>query len=252
MEHMMSGSIEQIAVLFADAWSGGRQFESAGVAGPTSAHDAYLIQDSVYAARYPLARATAWKAGTPGPQAEPTGAPIGDVRPSPAAFAADAFNMIGIEAEVAYRFRRDLSGAEAGAELADAIGEVLVTIEICDTRMADWKGAGPLWKLADFQLNGALVTGSGTNDWRGIDFLRQSAELWVDGAKKVGQTGVHPLGDPFKLLPWAVAHCAKRAGGLKAGDLVTTGSWTGMEFVKPGQTVVARFPGIGEASVRIG
>lgn len=250
----MSGSIEQVAVLFSDAWSGGRQFEAAKVAGPQSALEAYLVQDRVFAARFPKGRATAWKAGTSGPLAEPTGAPIGDVRPSPAAFAANAFHMIGIEAEVAYRFRRDLPGAAtvSEAELADAVGEVLVTIEVCDTRMGDWKGASALWKLADFQLNGALVTGSGTSAWRGIDFLRQSAELWVDGAKKVEQTGVHPLGDPFKLLPWAVAHCAKRAGGVKAGDLVTTGSWTGMEFVKPGQSVVARFPGIGEASVRIG
>ena len=30
-----------------------------------------------------------------------------------------------------------------------------------------------------------------------------------------------------------------------------TGSWTGMEFVAFGDTVPARFPGIGEASVRI-
>lgn len=248
----MGDSTEQVAALFAQAWAGGRQFEAAAVAGPRSPRDAYLIQDRVYASRYPGGRATAWKAGTPGPQAEPTGAPIGDVQPSPAAFATDAFHMIGIEAEVAYRFRRDVSGAETAADLADAIGEVLVTIEICDTRMSDWKGVSSLWKLADFQLNGALVTGSGTSDWRRIDFLRQSAELWVDGAKKAVHTGVHPLGDPFKLLPWAAAHCAQRAGGLKAGDLVTTGSWTGMEFVKPGQTVVARFPGIGEASVRIG
>lgn len=249
----MSDSIEQIATLFADAWSGGRQFETAKVAGPQSAREAYLVQDRVFAARYPKGRAIAWKAGTSGPQAETTGAPIGDVRPSPAAFAANAFHMIGIEAEVAYRFKRDLPGAAtiSEAELADAVGEVLVTIEICDTRMADWKGASPLWKLADFQLNGALVTGSGTSAWRDIDFLRQSAELWVDGEKKVERTGVHPLGDPFKVLPWAVAHCAQRVGGLKAGDLVTTGSWTGMEFVNPGQTVVARFPGIGEASVRI-
>lgn len=250
----MSGSIGQIATLFANAWSGARQFETAGVAGPQSTQDAYQVQDRVFAARYPKGRAIAWKAGTSGPQAAPTGAPIGDVRPSPAAFAADAFHMIGIEAEVAYRFSRDLPGAAtvSEAEIVDAVDEVLVTIEVCDTRMVDWKGASLLWKLADFQLNGALVTGSGTRAWRAIDFLRQSAELWVDGVKKVEKTGVHPLGDPFRILPWTVAHCAQRVGGLKAGDLVTTGSWTGMEFVSPGQTVVARFPGIGEASVRIG
>jgi 2-keto-4-pentenoate hydratase len=216
--------------------------------------EAYLVQDEVFAGLYAGRRAMAWKAGTSGPQAEPNGAPIGDVRASPAAFPADAFHMIGIEAEVAYRFSRDLPvGATLGeAEIAEAVGEVLVTIEVCDTRIADWQAVSPLWKLADFQLNGALVTGSGTRDWRAIDFGKQSAELWVNGQKKVERTGVHPLGNPFGLLPWAAAHCAQRIGGLKVGDVVTTGSWTGMEFVKPGDEVKAVFPGIGEASVRFG
>ena len=57
-----------------------------------------MVQDRVFAARYPKGRAIAWKAGTSGPQVEPTGAPIGDVRPSPAAIGANEFHMIGIEA----------------------------------------------------------------------------------------------------------------------------------------------------------
>ncbi len=250
----MSGQMEPVSAMFAQAWASGLQFEAAAVAGPRSPIEAYFVQDRVFAARYPTGRATAWKAGTSGPQVEPTGAPIGDVRPSPAVFRAHDFHMIGIEAEVAYRFRRDLPPLSSfdEAELADAVGEVLVTIEVCDTRMADWKGASPLWKLADFQLNGALVTGSGTLDWRSVDYGSQAAELWINGEKNVERIGSHPLGNPFGILPWAAAHCAERAGGLKAGDLVTTGSWTGMEFVQPGDSVIARFPGIGEASVRIG
>ena len=243
-----------IAGRFAQAWKDRRQFGVGTTAGPQSAREAYLLQDEVFAGRYAGRRATAWKAGTAGPQAEPNGAPIGEVRASPAAFPADAFHMIGIEAEVAYRFSRDLPSDSAPGEsdIADAVGEALVTIEVCDTRLADWQAVPPLWKLADFQLNGALVTGSGTRNWRKIDFGTQSAELWVNGQKKVERTGVHPLGNPFGLLPWITAHCVQHAEGIKAGDVVTTGSWTGMEFVKPGDAVTAKFPGIGEASVRFG
>ena len=40
----------------------------------------------------------------------------------------------------------------------------------------------------------------------------------------------------------------KRGLGLHAGDVVTTGAWTGLEIAKPGDEVTARFPGIGEAT----
>lgn len=247
--------IEGIAGSFARAWAVRTQFEAGHNAGPVSAGEAYAVQDKVFAGRYLGRRAGAWKAGASGPGSEPTAAPIGEVRTSPAAFGADAFHMIGIEAEVAYRLGRDLPARAqpwTDAEVADAVGEVLVTIEICDTRLADWKSASAFWRLADFQLNGALVTGSGVHAWRKVDFGAQRAELWVNGRKVADRIGAHPLGDPFRVMPWAVAHCARRAGGLRSGDLVTTGSWTGMEFVAPGDAVQARFPGIGEASVRVG
>ncbi len=136
-------------------------------------------------------------------------------------------------------------------EVAAAIGEVLVAIEICDTRLADWKDTPGVWKLADFQNNGGLVLGSGTADWKKIDFEQQEVELTI--GKRVSRArGGHSFGNPFRLMPWIAGHCAQRGAGLHAGDVATTGAWTGLEAVKAGDTVVARFPGSGEATVRIG
>jgi 2-keto-4-pentenoate hydratase len=45
-------------------------------------------------------------------------------------------------------------------------------------------------------------------------------------------------------------HVADR-GGLREGDVVTTGSWVGIVPVQLGDDVVARFTGIGEARVRL-
>jgi 2-keto-4-pentenoate hydratase len=249
----MDAGNEPIAGMFVAAWAGRRQFDATS-AGPASAEDAYLVQDKVFAARYPGGRAAAWKVGASAPGAEPNAAPIGEVRPSPAGFRAGEFHLLSVEAEVAFRIARDLPERAAEwtqTELADAVGEIVVTIELCDTRLTNWKSASALWRLADFQGNGALVAGTGTQDWRAIDFGAQRAELWVNGRLVVGRAGSHPLGNPFDLMPWAVGHCARRAGGLRQGDLVTTGSWTGMEFVSAGDTVEARFPGIGKAIVRI-
>lgn len=158
---------------------------------------------------------------------------------TPARVATDGFQMIAVEIEIAFRLGADAKALEA-----------LAAIEVCDTRLADWQNASAAAKLADFQSNAALVAGSGTPRWAEIDFRAQRAELWVDGRRVKAVTGTHPYGNPARLLPWARTHAASR-GGLQAGDLVTTGSWTGMDFVRQGAEVRAVFPGVGEAVVQL-
>ncbi len=218
-----------------------------------SEEEAYRVQDAVFARLWPGARPAAWKAGGPSDKVEPTASPIQAVHVSPAAIRVAGMNMIGVEAEIAYRLARDLparKGPYGEEEVAAAVGEALVTIELCDTRLADWKNAPALWRLADFQNNSALIVGSGTRDWRKVDFSKQKVELKV-GSKTLSAVGAHPFGNPFRLMPWIAAHCAKRSGGLRAGDVVTTGSWTGLELALADQEVVARFPGVGEAALRL-
>jgi 2-keto-4-pentenoate hydratase len=252
----MSHSAETIAALFVDAHTHGRQFDAASDTTPATARDAYQVQDLVFAALHPGEHAGAWKVGGPRPDVEPTAAPIASARllANPARVSGKDFHMIGVEVEIAFRLGRDLPPRASPyneEDLAAAISEALVTIELCDTRLANWKTASALWRLADFQLNAALVIGSGTSNWRSIDFTRQRAELWVDGACTIAATGAHPYGNPIRLLPWLAAHNAGRCGGLRAGNIITTGTWTGMQFVAPGAEVIARFPGIGEARVAI-
>jgi 2-keto-4-pentenoate hydratase len=203
-----------------------------------SADEAYQVQEAVYAQLWPHTAPRAWKAGSASDRAEPTGAPIAQLLASPARSPSAGMSMLGIEAEIAFRVDHDGSPVEA-----------LAAIEVCDTRLASWASAPPLWKLADFQSNEALVVGSGTRAWREIDFAAQEVELTI-GARTIAARGSHPWGNPLRLLPWAAAHAARGGRPLRAGDLVTTGSWTGMEYARPGDEVVARFPGIGEAALR--
>jgi len=252
----MTNSADQIAALLVDAHTRRLQFQAAADPAPATAQDAYRAQDLVFASLYPGQRGGAWKVGGPRTDVEPTAAPIpfSSLHASPARLPALGFHMIGIESEIAFRLGRDLPPRAAPygeEEIAAAVSEALVAIEVCDTRLANWKAASPLWRLADFQLNAALVVGSGTENWRAIDFTRQRAELWIDGALSLEATGAHPYGNPIRLLPWLAAHNMGRCGGLHAGNIITTGTWTGMQFVTPGAAVIARFPGIGEASVTL-
>lgn len=203
--------------------------------------EAYRLQDLVFAALAPRERAKAWKVGAPSPDAEPTMAQIlpGRLYASPATVAADRFQIVAVETEIAFRLGEGAQPIEA-----------LAAIEVCDTRLADWERASPTAKLADFQSNAALVTGSGTPRWQDVDFRAQRAQLWIDGRLAKEVTGAHPCGNPASLLPWARTHAARR-GGLHPGDVLTTGSWTGMDFVQPGAEVRVVFPGLGEAVVKL-
>jgi 2-keto-4-pentenoate hydratase len=246
--------VARAAKLLADAHRSRKPAITAGVV-LRKESEAYAVQDAVYADLWPGTRPAAWKVGGPSDKVEPTAAPIPpeNFLLSPASVAAASMNLIGVEAEVGFRLARDLpprAKPYSEKEVAAAVGEALVTIELCDTRLADWKATTGLWKLADFQQNGALVAGSGTRDWQKIDFLQQEVEFRI-GAKLRKAKGAHSYGNPFRLVPWLVAHACRHGMGLRAGDVVTTGAWTGLEEVKAGDEVVARFPGIGEAALRI-
>lgn len=106
------------------------------------------------------------------------------------------------------------------------------------------------WKLADNQSNGYLVHGDPIRAWTGVDLVRFPVELWVDGACLVpGHESANPAGDPLRLVTWLANHLAMTRSGICAGAIITTGSYTGLRWVRPGQRVVARYPGLGEVSV---
>ena len=249
-------SAEAIAARLLEAHASGRQLDPASGPAPADVAEAYRIQDIVARSLGKGQRVPAWKVIPPEPGAEPHAAPIpaGRVFASPARLPAAGLHMIGIECEIAFRFARELPARTApysDDEVAAAVGEAIVTIEICDTRLKGWKDASALWKLADLQSNSALVAGSGVRHWRAIDFGAQSVELWIDGERRAQAKGSHACVNPFLIVPWIANHCGARCGGLRGGDVVTAGSWTGITFVKPGAEIVARFPGIGEAAATI-
>ena len=111
-----------------------RELAASGGVELKSEKDAYRVQEAVFAQLWPGAKPAAWKAGGPSDKVEPTAAPIPPehLLRSPASVAAASMNMVGVEAEVAYRLARDLpprTKPYADREIAAAVGEVLVTIE---------------------------------------------------------------------------------------------------------------------------
>ncbi|HEV8026115.1 MAG TPA: fumarylacetoacetate hydrolase family protein [Stellaceae bacterium] len=218
---------------------------------PATAAEAYAVQDRVTSALGPIA---GWKVGAGSPPATPNCAPLlADlVAPSPARWPAARFRRRGVEAELAFRFAIALKPRArpyGEDEVWDAVASLHPAIEVVESRFALFPAFDPLALLADHQSNGAFCYGAAAEDWRDVDFLSQPARLLIDGKEAARARGGNAAGHPRRLLAWLANHRARSGDGIADGDIVTTGSHTGLVFAPPGATVTAEFDGIGSATL---
>lgn len=219
---------------------------------PAGVEEAYAIQDRVALA---LGGIGGWKVGAKGPEREPTCAPLPApcIVASPVALPDGAWRARGIETEIALRLAQDLPPRAQGytrLEAEAAIGEVFVAIEVVESRIEGFPQADPLAMHADLFSHGGLVIGAPAprEAWIG-DASRLCATQWFGGEEVARTGGANPAGDLGRLLAWLANHCSMRGHGLRRGQVVTTGSCTGMQFAPPGATVRGAIEGLGEVAV---
>jgi len=170
---------------------------------------------------------------------------------SPADFSRRVFNALHVEAELAYRFHSgfDANKTHKEEDVFAAIDRVAVAIEVLDSRLENWQEAGELLHLADNQMNGGLVIGSGIENWQGIEPGTQAIRLLINDKLVVADSGSHPQLDPTSLLAHFVNQACQLGYTLPPGTWVTTGTWSDYPRAEPGDRVQVEFPGIGEASL---
>ncbi len=251
-------SLSMYAQAIVAAYHDHRPVAAACDAGPVDYNEAYAVQRTIWQLLAGSTRPTAWKVAAAAPGETPIAAPILPQRLlesstlKPATIPAHTLIRPGIEAEIAVRFGQDLPDRPAPYrqdEIRAAIAELCVAMEVVDTRLSDAHAAGANWRLADHLLNGALVIGTPIPDWQTLRFDALPVRVQACGQILTDQIGLQPLNDLFHCLPWLVNH----AGGICAGDVVTTGAWTGMHPVGglgplPFSCDI-EFSGLGSASV---
>jgi 2-keto-4-pentenoate hydratase len=67
---------------------------------------------------------------------------------------------------------------------------------------------------------------------------------------RVERTGSNTSGDLAKLVPWLANEGALRTGGLKKGQWITTGSWTGNTLAESTSVVEVVFGTAGRVGLR--
>lgn len=216
---------------------------------PSAASESYAIQKAV-AQGY--AEIGGWKVGAAGPEAPPNCSPLpaSGIAASPATLASRTRPMRGIESEVAFRMATDLpprATPYTREEVIAAIAAAHPAIEVLESAFLDPDAVTPLTNLSDSMAHGGFIFGAPVTAWHGIDFARETVEQRVDDAL-LTRTG-NPAGDMIRLVIWVANTGAHWAGGLKAGQFVTCGSWTGKTLAGPAARVRVRFPSLGEVAL---
>ena len=214
---------------------------------PADLAEAYAIQQAVQAALGPVG---GWKVGSPAP-GQFTCAPIPAARigGSPATIDQSECPDRGVEAEIAVRIGTALPPRDrpyTPDEVLAAIASAHPAIELLQSRYSDVDAVDPLTNMADVLSNHGLVLGPAIASWQSIDLSRETVQVIVNGAEVKRGTG-NPAGAMLPLLVWLANEGAHWAGGLKAGDVVTTGSWTGKDAVPAGGHVRMQFEHCGDA-----
>ena len=218
---------------------------------PKSLEEAYFVQDRLALGYGEIG---GWKVGAPAPDATPIFAPM------PLAWMArDGAQMggrrrfRGLEAEIAFLMGSDLPPRDTPysmEEVIEAIASCHPAIEVLESGLLDPLQATRMSMIADLQMNGGFVYGPAIADWKSIDFTTEHVMIAVDGAVRVERTGSNTSGNLMRLLPWLANEGDARTGGLKTGQWVTTGSWTGATIADAGSAAHVRFSRAGEVHLR--
>ena len=127
----------------------------------------------------------------------------------------------------------------------DAIVTCWLGLEVLGRRVA---GSTPLneWTaIADFGLQLALIQGPRVDRWLDLDLVSMRATVRVNGVPVLSGCGADVMGDPLDAVAWLARALKARGRELEAGEIVATGTCTGLLQVVPGQIVEADFGDLG-------
>lgn len=245
-------NVEALAQLLADTRRGDTPIDSpAAQLQPVDANAAYAVQLRTL----DLLGETiaAWKVGAKAPMDLPNCAPIpaSVVSEAGGTLALNDFFRPGLELEVAFRLARDIKpGRHDERDIFLHVSEALVTIEITDSRYAA-TGLDSRFVLADLQNNGALVLGSGCDYAKSLNLDSPKVTFTLDGKNIAPARTRNPAGDPRALLTWLVNYNGKRGITMRAGAVVTCGSYVGMIPANSTGLLRGTIDGVGEVSVTL-
>ena len=163
----------------------------------------------------------------------------------------------GLETEFLVKLASDVPVRDhpyTSDEIAPVVDYVAPSFEIVGCRLPGGLANGGLVVIADGAGNIAFVEGErGGGDWRSLDLAACELVVTVNGEEKArGAGSLLAWGDPLAAVGWLATHPLVAERGLRAGDVVMTGTCGGILPIAPGDEARADFGALGvvEASFR--
>jgi 2-keto-4-pentenoate hydratase len=255
------------AAILWDAWQQGHKLEGLPPdCRPATRADGYAIQSALLALSG--RNAFGWKIaatsvagqahiGVDGPLAGRLLS--GQIHEDGAVMPIGANRMRVAEIEFAFRMGIDLPPREGQwtlDEVMAAVSALHLAIEIPDSRFERFAAAGAPQLIADNACAHRFVLGPVANgDWRALDLAAHVVKAEVHAGDTLRYTregaGSNVLGDPRIALAWIANELSLLGVGLRAGEVVTTGTcMVPLEFER-GDAIRADFGVLGRVAVLI-
>jgi 2-keto-4-pentenoate hydratase len=167
----------------------------------------------------------------------------------------EAFD-IGVESEFAFRISRDLPARNepyCRDEVLSAVASVIPAMEVVGCRFeGGFTNMGAVRLIADMTAHSEWVGGDEKENWLGMDFREHPVRLFKNGEQVAEGVGANVMGDPLNVLNWAANHLSRLGYGIKKGEVISTGTCTGVIPASPGQALIADFGDLGRVETRFG
>lgn len=154
-----------------------------------------------------------------------------------------------VEGEIAFVLGRDLQGP--GLTIVDAlcaVDFVCAALEIIDSRIRDWKIRAPD-TIADNGSSARFVLGSRRVPFFDLDLATIGMNLSCHNEVMITAAGAAVMGNPLNALVFLANELATHSLGLRAGQVVLSGSLGGMLNVNRNEYFSADFLRLGRVAV---
>ena len=154
----------------------------------------------------------------------------------------------GFEPELCLRVARPLAGDVTAAEVRQAIDVVYPSLEIIETR-GDFSAQIEI-AIADNAQQKTVILGSPV-PLNELELETIAATVQINGSTVATGRGDAVLGNPLNSVVWLARKLPAFGRGIRAGDLIMSGSFTRQFPIEAGDIVRADFAGIGEVHTEL-
>lgn len=162
--------------------------------------------------------------------------------------AAADFLQPKVEPEIAFVMGRELAGPGVNvAQAIRAVDFVLPSLELIDSRIADWR-IGIIDTIADNASSGGVILGSKPTSLKAVDLATVGCNLTMDAQLIATGAASAVLGSPINALVWLANTLGQRGIAFKPGDVILPGSITAAQAVTAGSVARADFSGLGSVT----